>query len=81
MHAVHETTWRTGVEAYLSSQLQTFVAIVISVVHLVVPLSQDHPPHHHSEVNTLSPKVKFFHLQTKDKIIVFFFLTTVYQVY
>lgn len=52
------------IEAYLSSQLQTFVAIVISVVHLVIPLSQDHPPHHHSQVNTLGPKVKLFNLKT-----------------
>lgn len=57
-------------EAYLPSQLQTFVAIVISVVHLVVPLSQDHPPHHHSQVNTLSPKVKLFHLKTKYTAII-----------
>lgn len=60
------------IEVYLSSQLKTFVAIVISVVHLVVPLSQDHPPHHHSQVNTLSPKVKLFDLQTKHKIIIFY---------
>lgn len=57
-------------EAYLSSQLKTFVAIVISVVHLVVPLGQDHPPHHHSQINTLSPKVKLFDLQTKYKMVI-----------
>lgn len=51
-------------EAYLSGQLKTFVSIIISVVHLVAPLSQDHPPHHHSQVNTLGPKVKLFHLKT-----------------
>lgn len=57
------------IEAYLTSQLKTFVAIVISVVHLVVPLGQDHSPHHYSQVNTLSPEVKLFHLQIKYKII------------
>lgn len=51
-------------EAYLSSQLKTFVAIVIPVIHFVVPLSQDHPPHHHRQVNTLSSKVKLLDLQT-----------------
>lgn len=58
------------IEAYLSSQLETFVAIVISVVHLVVPLSQDHPSHHHSQVNTLSPKVKLFDLQTEYEMMI-----------
>lgn len=57
------------IQAYLSSQLQTFVAIVISVIHLVVPLSQDDTPHHHSQVNTFSPKVKLLHLQKKAKMI------------
>ncbi len=57
------------IEVYLSSQLKTFVAIVISVIHLVVSLRQDHPPHHHGQVNTLSPKVKLFDLQTKYKMI------------
>lgn len=76
LHVKHKTEWqiKQGIntwctEAYLSSQLKTFVAIVISVVHLVVPLSQDHPPNHHSQVNTLSPKVKLFDLQTKHKMI------------
>lgn len=64
-HKEHRCT-----EAYLSSQLKTFVAIVISVVHLVVPLSQDHPPHHHSQVNTLSPKVELFDLQTEYTMII-----------
>lgn len=53
-----------SIAMYLSSQLQTLVAIVISVIHLVVPLSQDHPPNHDSQVNTLSPEVKLFHLET-----------------
>lgn len=57
------------IEAYLSSQLKTFVAIVISVVHLVVPLSQDNSPHHHSQVNTLSPEVKLFDLQTNIQLL------------
>lgn len=61
------------IEVYLSSQLKTFVAIVISVVHLVVPLSQDHPPHHHSQVNTLSPKVKLFDLQTEYEMMIILF--------
>lgn len=65
---MNESTWHT--EAYLSSQLETFVAIVISVVHLVAPLSQDHPPHHHSQVDTLSPEVKLFDLWTKYKVII-----------
>lgn len=56
------------VENYLSSQLKTFVAIVISVVHLVVPLGQNHPPHHHSQVDTLGSKVKLLDLQRKYKM-------------
>lgn len=55
--------------AYLPSQFQTFVAIVISVIHFIVPLSQDHSPHHHSQINTLSPEVKLLHLETEDKMI------------
>jgi len=58
-------------KVYLSGQLKTFVAIVISVVHFVVPLSQNHPPNHHSQVNTLRPKVKLFDLRTKSKKIFF----------
>lgn len=53
-------------EVYLPSQLQTLVAVVISVIHLIVPLSQDHPAHHHSQVDALGPEVKLLHLQTED---------------
>lgn len=54
-------------EVYLARQLQTLVSIVISVIHLVVSLSQDHPPHHHSQVDTLGPEVKLFHLRTGNE--------------
>lgn len=71
------TQWKTEIrhmetdckQTYLSGQLKTFVAIVISVIHLVVPLSQDHPPDHHSQVNTLGAKIKLLHLQTNKQII------------
>lgn len=53
-------------EVYLPSQLQTLVAVVISVIHLIVPLSQDHPAHHHGQVDALGPEVKLLHLQTED---------------
>lgn len=53
-------------QVYLPGQLQTLVAIVISVIHLVVPLSQDHPAHHHSQVDALGPEVKLLHLQRED---------------
>lgn len=61
----HHTELRCT-EVYLPSQLQTLVAIVISVIHLIVPLSQDHPAHHHSQVYALGPEVKLLHLQTED---------------
>lgn len=55
-------------QIYLSGQLESLVAIVISVIHLVASLSQDHPSHHHSQVDAFSPEVKLFHLQ-KDRVI------------
>lgn len=67
MNAVkgHHTKLRS-IQVYLASQLETLVAIVISVIHLIVPLSQDHPAHHHSQVDTFGPEVKLLHLQTED---------------
>lgn len=61
----HHTELRC-IEVYLPSQLQTLVAVVISVIHFIVPLSQDYPAHHHSQVDTLGPEVKLLHLQTGD---------------
>ena len=50
---------------YLPSQLQTLVAIVIPVVHLVLPLSEDDSAHHHRQVHTLRPEVKLLHLEER----------------
>lgn len=66
-HIRHQSRENWYRQTYRSGQLKTFVAVVISVINLVVPLSQDHPPHHHSQVNTLGPEIKLLHLQTKKK--------------
>ena len=58
-----------GVGVYLSRQLQTLVAIVISVVHLVLPLCQYDTAHHHRQVHTLGSEVKLLHLQEHSTLV------------
>lgn len=55
--------------AYLPSQLQTLVSIVIAIVHFVVALSENHPAHHYSQVDTFRSEVKLLHLGNTEKAI------------
>lgn len=55
--------------AYLPSQLETLVSIVITIVHFVVALSENHPAHHYSQVDTFRSEVKLLHLGNTENAI------------
>lgn len=54
VHSIHHQ--------YLPGQLETLVSIVIAIVYFVVPLCEDHPAHHYSQVDAFRSEVKLLHL-------------------